>query len=109
MTYHKPDEKPQRWYFGPIENGRRTTSHNIQGKTIALVEGSPVDHEDDPEKILSAMGILPSDENLNHYFPRRTRDGKRCPTLFLIESARPLNPHDPIHGEIAHQTERSEV
>ena len=80
-------------YYYPVEQdgGRWATSRKIGGRTVCLIERTSLDQPEDAETVLRALGIPPSDENLDRYFPKRPGKG-RCPTLDLLELSIQLDP-----------------
>jgi hypothetical protein len=71
-------------YFEPTAGGRWAASRLIDGVWVALIEDTKLFDASDAHTVLVALGITPTVENLDRYFPVRGVRG-RCPTLDLME------------------------
>ncbi len=71
-------------YFYPTPGGRWAISVRVGNRWISLVQGSYLDDPADAEATLRAIGIPPTVDNLDLYFPLSEGQG-RCPTLALLE------------------------
>lgn len=81
-------------YLYPTPRGRWAISRHINGRWIALIQDSYLDEPKDAERVLHALGIPATKENLDRYFPERGGQG-RCPTLELMERCNVLDPTNP--------------
>ena len=71
--------------FKYYKNAHWAISREIRGgDTVYLIQERPVFKEEDPKRVLTALGIDPTNGNLDHFFPKNDR-GNRCPTFKLME------------------------
>ena len=66
------------------------------GRWIHLIENTSVEHPAHARVVLEALGIAATEVQLDRYFPRRTRDAVRAPTLELMELCNVLDPTNPV-------------
>lgn len=71
-------------YLPPVNGGRWAVSRFVSGKWLKLVEDSYLEESTDAEVALAELGVLPTQGNLDVYFPIRN-DGERRPTLDTLE------------------------
>lgn len=72
-------------YLPHCSEGRWAIGREVSGEWIALIQNSPVDDESEVVKVLSALNIELTYENMVRYFPFRRPGNNRCPTLELLE------------------------
>lgn len=77
-------------YLVSCLHGRWAISRKVGDEWLALIENTPIDESDQSERVLRAIGIPPTYENLDRYFPHRkrmfpTEEYGRSPTLELLE------------------------
>ena len=71
-------------YLPPIKGGRWSIGRRCGEKFFMLVQNTRLDNPSEAVEVLRALGIAPTLNNLNRYFPVRGKQG-RCPTLALLE------------------------
>jgi hypothetical protein len=83
-----------KWHYAIRPGGIWAIGCLLQGSIRPLVQDRPLDCTWYAETILLALGIVPTEEMLNRYFPRKFKK-ERCPTLELLNMTIALNPHHP--------------
>lgn len=81
-------------YLFYMPKGKWVISREVGGRWISLHQDNPLFEQGDDVKILQALRISATKENLDEYFPRNA-DGNRCPTLDLMEHCNVLDPTNP--------------
>lgn len=72
-------------YLGFVEGGQWVVSRPIApGRAVELYQDRKLNTPADAKETLIALGLEPSDANLDLYFPVRGTKG-RCATLELLE------------------------
>ena len=74
----------QETYLPFVRDGRWTISRYIGGRWVSLIQDSYLDSPGDARVALAAVGLPPTDANLDEHFPVRGSRG-RCPTLEFLE------------------------
>lgn len=87
-----------RRYLPPCPGGRWAVSSVINGVRLDLIQDSPLDDHAHVVIILQALGIEASGRNINRFFPNGKIDGRRRPTLRLLERFARLTPVRQEHG-----------
>lgn len=71
-------------FFKPENGARWAVTRKVNGKSIYLIQDTPVANPREPKLVLGALDIPVTPGTIDFYFPRNGSKC-RCPTFELIE------------------------